>query len=122
MKGIMAGALVTVLAGSVSLSNAEGRAVVTGGRSAALVASSEPLLVASPQDPEALLRRLEQIAGAIAKLEEEIGRLEARNKQLKAQLDSNAPGGRVWFGGAGGAAPGGGLQLELKREEPKKEK
>lgn len=120
MNGIVAGALVTVLAGSVSLSNAEGASEVAQGRSAALVPAAAPLEVASPQDPEALLRRLEQLVAAIARLEDEISKLEARNKQLKAQVESPGPRNPVFFGGNGGGA--GGFQLELKEADPNKGK
>lgn len=107
MKGTIAGALVTVFAGSVSLANAEGNASARPGQAAVLAASEAPLFLASPQDAEALLKRLEQLAARVAKLEEEIGRLEARNRQLKEQLKGSAAGG-VWVGGAGG---GGGLRV-----------
>ena len=103
MKGLIAGALVTVLAGSASLSNAEGNASAGPGQAAVLARAEAPLLVAAPQDAEALLKKLEQLATRVAKLEEEIGRLETKNKQLKEQLKGNAPGGGVWFGGAGGS-------------------
>ena len=49
------------------------------------------MLFAAPQDRQ--LQRLEQLAARVAKLEDEITRLEERNKQLKAQLASNAPVG-----------------------------
>ena len=108
MKGLIAGALVTVLAGSATLSNAEGNASAGPGQAAVLARAEAPLLVAAPQDAEALLKKLEQLAARVAKLEEEIGRLETKNKQLKEQLKANAPGG-VWFGGPG--ASGGGLRV-----------
>lgn len=127
MKGMIAGALVTVLAGSASLANAQGTASVEPGRAAVLARTEAPLLLAAPQDAEALLKRLEQLAARVAKLEEEIGRLEARNKQLKEQLKSNAAGGGVWFGGngAGGARviqPGPGSSVILELDERKSEK
>ena len=131
MKGMIAGALVTVLAGSASLANAQGTASVEPGQAAVLAASEAPLFLASPQDAEALLKRLEQLAARVAKLEDEIGRLEARNKQLKEQIKSGAAGG-VWFGGAGGGvrviqggvgAPGARLVIEedLNESNPKRE-
>lgn len=131
MKGMIAGALVTVLAGSVSLSNAEGNASAGPGQSAVLARTQVPLLVAAPQDAEALLKKLEQLAARVAKLEEEIGRLETRNKQLKEQLKGNAPGGGVWFGGAGGTggvrvtqngnpAPGSSVIIELDENKTEK--
>jgi len=130
MKGMIAGALVTVLAGSASLANAQGTASVEPGRAAVLARTEAPLLLAAPQDAEALLKKLEQLAARVAKLEEEIGRLETRNKQLKDQLKGNAPGG-VWFGGAGGTggvrviqngnpAPGSSVILELDENRPEK--
>lgn len=125
MKGMIAGALVTVFAGSVSLANAEGNASARPGQAAVLAASEAPLFLASPQDAEALLKRLEQLAARVAKLEDEIGRLETRNKQLKEQLKSNGAAGGVWIGGAGGggvrviqspgsAAPGNPSIIELE--------
>ncbi len=111
MKGIAAGVWVTVLAGSVSVSNAVGSADLARGDSAALVAGAPPLPVASSQDADALLRRLEQLVAAIARLEDEIARLEARNKQLKDQLEAAPSSNRVFLGGAGGAAPGRSFRL-----------
>lgn len=129
MKGMIAGALVTVLAGSASLANAQGTASVEPGRAAVLARTEAPLLLAAPQDAEALLKRLEQLAARVSKLEDEIGRLETRNKQLKEQLKSNAAGGGVWVGGngAGGArvihSPGSSVILELdERKQEKKDK
>ena len=107
MKGMMAGALVTVLAGSASLANAQGTASVESGQAAVLAMSEAPLFLASPQDADALLKRLEQLAARVAKLEDEVGRLEAKNKQLKEQLKSNGVGG-AWFGGGG---PGGAVRV-----------
>jgi len=138
MKGMIAGALVTVLAGSASVSNAQGQASVGPGRSMVLAAAEAPLLVASPQDAEALLKRLEQLAARVAKLEDELTRLETRNKQLREQLksgggafgwSSNPAGGgvRVIQGGPG-AAPGQPVIIELEeklndlRLEQRKEK
>jgi hypothetical protein len=105
MKGMIAGALVTVLAGSASLANAQGTASIGQGHAAVLATSEAPLLLASPQDADALLKRLEQLAARVAKLEDEIGRLETKNKQLKEQLKA---GGGAWFGG-----PGGGVRVNL---------
>jgi ferric-dicitrate binding protein FerR (iron transport regulator) len=123
MKSLIGGTLVTVIAGSVSLSNALGQISAEPGRSAVMAAREAPLLVAAPQDAEALLKRLEQLVARVSKLEEEIGRLEARNKQLKEQLQSTGslwtvnPGGgtvRVIQGGPGGAAPGQPIIIELE--------
>lgn len=132
MKGLMAGTLITVLAGSASLSNAQGEASVAPGQTAVLAASEAPLLVAAPQDADALLKRLEELAARVAKLEEEIGRLETRNKQLKEQLKA---GGGAWVGGPGGVirnpAPGAAvpgqpviieLEEKLERATPRKDK
>ena len=127
MKGMIAGALVTVFAGSVSLSNAQGQASVEPGRAMVLAAFEAPLLVASPQDAEALLKRLEQLAARVAKLEDELGRLEVRNKQLKEQLKAGGgafgwsanPGGGaggVRMVGAQGAAPGQPVIIELEEK------
>jgi hypothetical protein len=67
------------------------------------------MLFAAPQDRQ--LQRLEQLAARVAKLEDEITRLEERNKQLRAQLASNAPLGMP--GGVPGlpvAGPGGAIE------------
>jgi ferric-dicitrate binding protein FerR (iron transport regulator) len=139
MKGLIAGALVTVFAGSASLSNAQGQVPAEPGHPVVLAAFEAPLLVASPQDAEALLKRLEQLAARVAKLEDELTRLETRNKQLKDQLKAGGgafgwsagnPGGgglRV-IQGAPGAAPGQPVIIELEeklnelRIEQRKEK
>jgi ferric-dicitrate binding protein FerR (iron transport regulator) len=126
MKSLIGGTLVTVLAGSVSLTNAMGQVSAGPGHSMVVAAREAPLLVAAPQDAEALLKRLEQLAARVAKLEEEVGRLEARNKQLKEQLQSTGsfwtvnPGGgtvRVIQGGPGAAAPGQPIIIELEEKE-----
>ncbi len=124
---MLAGALVTVFAGSLSLSNAHGTAQAAPGQAAVMTLSEAPLFTAAPgEKQEDLLRRLEQLAAAIARLEAEISKLEERNRQLKAQLSSNAPGGAVWFGGGGQGglrvvAPEGaqveGVLLERKKEK-----
>jgi hypothetical protein len=136
MRNALAGALVTVFAGSVSLSNAEGTVEAQPGQSAALARAEAPLLLTAPQDKqEELLRRLEQLAARVAKLEDEVAQLEQKNKQLKQQLTTNAPGsawsiapGQTHPGGvrviqaAGGSAPGGVIILqeeEEKKSEPK---
>ena len=90
-----------------SLANAQGTASVESGQAAVLAMSEAPLFLASPQDADALLKRLEQLAARVAKLEDEVGRLEAKNKQLKEQLKSNGVGG-AWFGGGG---PGGAVRV-----------
>jgi hypothetical protein len=107
MKGLITGALVTVLAGSASLANDRGVASVEPGGVAALAPSEAPLVLASPQDAEALLKRLEQLAARVAKLEDEITKLEAKNAQLKEQVKTDGVG-RGWVGG-----PGGGLRVNL---------
>ena len=130
MKGLMTGALVTVLSGSALLANERGAVRVEPGQAALLARAEAPLRVASPQDAEALLKRLEQLVTRVAKLEEEIGRLEARNKQLKEQVRTNPFGGAGWSGAQtsggvriiNGAAPGQpGASVILEVEE-KKEK
>jgi hypothetical protein len=107
MKNVLAGAIVTVFAGSVALSNANGSVEAQPGQSAALARAEAPMFLTSPQDKqEELLRRLEQLAARVAKLEDEVVQLEQKNKQLKQVLNSNAgPGGAVWtgVGGPGGA-------------------
>jgi hypothetical protein len=136
VKKAFAGALVTVLAGSISLSNANGSVEAQQGQAAVLAAAEAPLFLRSPQDrQEELLRRLEQLAARVAKLEEEVAQLEKRNAQLKTQLSSNAPGGAGgWsFQGNGGArvfstSPGAviieheGNPLKKQQAEPNKEK
>ncbi|HVE42605.1 MAG TPA: FecR domain-containing protein [Planctomycetota bacterium] len=103
VKNALAGAIVTVFAGSVALSNANGSVEAQPGQSAALARAEAPLLMTSPQgQQEELLRRLEQLAARVAKLEDEVTQLEQKNKQLKQQLGSNVgPGGAVWTDGAG---------------------
>jgi anti-sigma factor RsiW len=123
MTKTLAGAIVTVFAGSISLSNAAGSVEAQTGQSAALTRAEAPLLVSAPQDQQdELLRRLEQLAARVAKLEEEVNRLEEKNKQLKLQLTSNGGGGwRIAPGQAGGgpgAAPGSTIIIE--KEEPQK--
>jgi hypothetical protein len=136
VKKALAGAIVTVFAGSISLSNANGTAEARTGQSAVLARSQAPLFLAAPQDKqEELLRRLEQLAARVAKLEDEVAQLEAKNKQLKLQMTSNAPGGAVWgvapgqpVNGAGvrviqsaaGGAPGSGVIIELQEGNEKK--
>lgn len=142
MKTMLAGAIVTVFAGSISLSNANGTVEAQSGQSAVLARAEAPLFLAAPQDKqEDLLRRLEELAARVAKLEGEIAQLEQKNQQLKAQVSSNAPGGFIWGGGNPGQAGGvrviqsgpggsagstviieegkGGLKIERKTEEKK---
>jgi ferric-dicitrate binding protein FerR (iron transport regulator) len=135
VKKALAGAIVTVFAGSISLSNANGTAEAQTGQSAVLARSQAPLFLAAPQDKqEDLLRRLEQLAARVAKLEDEVAQLESKNKQLKLQLTSNAPGGAVWGVGPGqpvngaglrvlqpaGGAPGSSVIIELQEGNEKK--
>jgi len=131
MNNLLAGAIVTVFAGSISLSNANGTAEARSGQSAVLAGTEAPLFLAAPQDrQEELLRRLEQLAAKVAKLEDEVTQLEQKNKQLKAQLSSNAPGAGVfWTGNPGqpggvrviqggpGAAPGSTIIIEEGKGE-----
>ena len=144
----LAGAIVTVFAGSISLSNANGTVEAAPGQSAVLAKAEAPLFLAAPQDKqEELLRRLEQLAARVAKLEDEVSRLEKQNTTLKAQLGGGpggAPGGAVWgngggtwtvnpqgggvrvvTSGAGGGSVGGTVIIEEKVEkkaDPNKEK
>ena len=129
MKNVLAGAIVTVFAGSISLSNANGTVDALTGQSAVLARAEAPLFLAAPQDKqEELLRRLEQLAARVSKLETEVAQLEEKNKQLRTQLGANpfGPGGvwvgqpgssgvRVIQGGPGGApgAPGGAWGIAL---------
>ncbi len=135
VKNALAGAIVTVFAGSISLSNANGSAEARTGQSAVLARSQAPLFLAAAQDKqEELLRRLEQLAARVAKLEDEVAQLEARNKLLKLQLASNAlgapgaawnsapgqPGGGVRVIQSAGGTPGGGVIIELQDGNEKK--
>jgi hypothetical protein len=142
MNKALAGAIVTVFAGSISLSTEHGRAEAQPGQSAVLAAAEAPLFLVAPQDKqEDLLKRLEQLAARVAKLEDEVTRLEAKNKQLKAQMTGNPAPGSVWTvngqaGGSGGLrvqsapgqAPGSAVIIELnesledstKKVEPRK--
>jgi hypothetical protein len=97
-----------------------------------LARAEAPMFLSAPQDKqEELLRRLEQLAARVAKLEDEVTQLDQKNKQLKLQLTSNAPGGAVWGVGPGQSAGGvrviqsaggspGGVIIELKEEDEKK--
>lgn len=122
MNKALAGALVSLVAGSASLSTPNGVAEARTGQSAILAPAESPLLVASPQDKqEDLLRRLEELVARVAKLEAEVAQLEAKNKQLKVQLQSNAPGGpggAVWVLEEGNApqnpGPGGSVERTLR--------
>jgi hypothetical protein len=107
VKNALAGAIVTVFAGSIALSNAQGRVEAQPGQSAVLARAEAPLFLSAPQDKqEELLRRLEQLAARVAKLEDEVVQLEQKNKQLKQQLSSNpGPGGALWSGVGGPGAP-----------------
>jgi hypothetical protein len=102
MKGIASGILVTVLSGSLSLSQAQGREDLLTGRSAVLAASRAPLRVGLAQDGGAALsKRLDALAAEVVKIEDEIQKLEKENTRLreerKAVLES---------GGAAPASPG----------------
>ena len=133
MKSVLAGAIVTVFAGSISLSNANGTVEAQPGQSAVLARAEAPLFLASSQDKqEDLLRRLEELAARVAKLESEVAKLEQKNKQLKLQLSSNAgPGGAVWGvnpgqggvrviqSGPGGSAGGATVIIEEGKVEQK---
>ena len=126
MNKALAGALITVVAGSASLSTPSGTAEARVGQAAILAPAEAPLFVASPQDKqEDLLRRLEQLVERVTKLETEVSKLEAKNKQLKAQLQANAPGGApggpgasVWVIEGDGAqknpGPGGSVEHVLR--------
>jgi hypothetical protein len=82
MGKVMAAAIVLALTGSTLLPHANG----TSERGPA------SMLSVAPDDPqEQQLRRLEQLAARVAALEDEVTRLEEKNKQLKAQLASTAP-------------------------------
>ena len=136
MKNLLAGAIVTVFAGSISLSNANGTVDALTGQSAVLARAEAPLFLAAPQDKqEELLRRLEQLAARVAKLETEVAQLEEKNKQLKAQVSSNGPGGVFWGVNpgqapgstvrvlqAGGGAPGATVIIEEGKADPKAER
>lgn len=139
VNNVLAGAIVTVFAGSISLSNANGTVDAQPGQSAVLALKEAPLFLSAPQDKQdELLRRLEQLAAQVAKLEGEIAQLEEKNKQLRTQLSSNSPGGVFWTtnpgqnggvrviqgGGAGGAVGGTVIIEESKteRSNPKQEK
>jgi hypothetical protein len=111
MNGVITAAIVTVLAGSASVGNAQGTLAAKPGSAAVLSAAEPPLIVAQAQDAEALLKRLEELSAAIARLEEKVKSLEARNKQLKDQVNGAGAGpGGVPPGGvpAPGAVPQGG--------------
>ena len=109
VKNALAGAIVTVFAGSIALSNANGSAQAAPGQSAVLARAEAPLFLTAPQDKqEELLRRLEQLAARVSKLEDEVTQLDLKNKQLKLQLSSsnpNGPGGAVWGAGGQPGAP-----------------
>jgi uncharacterized small protein (DUF1192 family) len=91
MKGSITTAFVTVLAGSVSLSNAQGEMSLETGRSAIMETGRAPCLVETQEDGDALLKKLEELSARIARLEDEVQRLETRNKNLKERLKA-APG------------------------------
>jgi hypothetical protein len=119
MNKYLTGALITVVAGSASMSTPGGVAEARAGQSAILAPAEAPLFVAAPQDKqEDLLRRLEELVARVAKLETEVAQLEAKNKQLKIQLQGNAPGapgGAVWVieeDGQKNPAPGGNGQVQ----------
>jgi septal ring factor EnvC (AmiA/AmiB activator) len=104
MLGLIAGTLATVLAASAPLVGERGSNSADPGQAIA-AAPEATLVVASPQDAEALLKRLEQLAARVAKLEDEIGRLETTHKQLKEQLQTSG------VAGAGAGAPGASVRV-----------
>jgi len=105
MKGITSGVLVTVLAGSLSLSQAHGSADLLMGRSAVLSPSRAPVLLGLAQEGKAALaKRLEALALEIGKLEDEVKKLETENAGLKAELQVVVEGGGP--GGSPRQAPG----------------
>ena len=80
VKNVLAGAIVTVFAGSISLSNANGTIDAHPGQSAVLARAEAPLFLAAPQDKqEEQLRRLEQLAARVAKLDDVVASLEKKN-------------------------------------------
>ena len=105
MLGLIAGVLATVIAASPLMAE----------RSSTSVDPNQ--VVASPQDVDALLKCLERLAARVAKLENEIGRLEATHKQLKEQLQPKAAGGGVPAPGAA-LPPGAWLPPQLRTENP----
>ncbi|HVR87876.1 MAG TPA: FecR domain-containing protein [Planctomycetota bacterium] len=111
VKKTLAGAIVTVFAGSMSLSSAGGSVEAQTGQSAVLAPAQTPLLLLASQDKqEDLLRRLEQLAARVAKLEEDVVALELKNKQLKLQLTAN-PANGAWGGLAPGQSVGGSVRV-----------
>jgi hypothetical protein len=108
MKGIASGVLVTVFAGSLSLSQAHGSADLVMGRSAVLSASRVPLLVGIAQEGKAALaKRLEALALEIGKLEEEVKKLETEHAGLKTELQRGVAGTATTPAGAPGGVPAG---------------
>ncbi len=107
MKGIASGILVTVLSGSLSLSQAQGREDLLAGRSAVLAASRAPLRVGLAQEGGAALsKRLDSLAAEIGKLEAEIQKLEKENAQLREERKAVVENGGTPPGGAPGQLPG----------------
>ena len=101
MGKVIAAAIVIALGGSILPSHANG----------SIESGAASTLFAAPQDSQDQLRRLEQLAARVSKLEDEVARLEEKNKQLKAQLASNAPVG--FPGGVPGqpvVGPGGSVE------------
>ena len=130
VKNVLAGAIVTVFAGSISLSNANGTVDAQPGQSAVLAVAEAPLFLSAPQDKqEELLRRLEQLAAQVAKLEGEVTQLEEKNKLLRTQLtvwttNPGQNGVRFMQAGSGGSV-GGTIIIEESKSErsnPKQEK
>ena len=133
MKKALAGAIVTVIAGSISLSTANGSVEALPGQSAVLARAEAPLFLAAPQDKqEELLRRHEQLPARVSKLEDEVVILELKNKQRKLQLTAGAPGS-PWTAAPGQSnggfrviqstgvgAPGSSVIIELKEDGEKK--
>ena len=106
MKKAIAAAFLLALAGSTAPVDAKD--VITPHGASMLQAGSQ-------DQPEQQLRHLEQLAARVAKLEDEVTRLEEKNKQLRAQLATNGPGGLP--GGVPGQAyvgPGGSVESKGK--------
>jgi len=103
MKGIASGILVTVLSGSLSLSQAQGREDLLADRSAVLAVSRAPLRVGLAQEGGAALsKRLDTLATEIGKLEAEIQKLEKENAQLQEARKAAIENGGTPPGGAPG--------------------
>ena len=103
MEALITGAFAILLAGSAS-SGIDGAAgSFDPARLPGAARAEVRVIEASMQDAEALLKRFEQLAARLARLEEEVGRLETRNKLLTEQLKGGVAGS---VGAGGGGAPG----------------